>query len=335
MVTASDAPSPVKKPRRWLKWLLRIVIALITLLIVLVFGVVPYLLGGLASHAGTRPMDRAQTNTPADFGLKYQDVTFPAADGVTISAWFIPSSGKNATIVYSHGLFRSRRELLARAADLCHLGYGAVLYDARNHGLSGKAKTSLGYFERFDVEGAINYLRDTVHSTDRIVLLGVSMGAVADLMAAAETPGISAIVSDSSFLSFDNTVVHHVGLFLHMPAFPFAYEVEFFISRRAGFDGDLLSPLNAVKKIDCPIMFIAGQNDPRMPPTIARQLYDASPNPKRDLLIVDGPETKVHGHSYIADPRLYITKVSQFLDSALASSLSTDSGRRKGLRSLL
>ncbi|HUK90623.1 MAG TPA: alpha/beta fold hydrolase [Blastocatellia bacterium] len=319
-MASSSQPAPVKKKsRRWLKWLIRIAGSLLALVLIFVFFVAPYLLAGFITHAGTRPMDRALTTTPSDFGLQFKDVQFTAADGVEVSGWFIPSSGKNATIIYSHGLFRSRRELLARAADLCHLGYGALLYDSRNHGLSGKALTTLGYSERFDVEGAVAFLHDTSHIPDKIIVLGVSMGAVADLLAAAETPNISAVISDSSFASFDDTVTHHVRLFFHLPTFPIADELEYYIPRKGRFNGDALSPLNAVRTINRPILFIAGANDPRMPPSIARELYDASPNPKRDLLIVDGPGSNIHGHAYIANPAIYIKGVSHFLDTALAN----------------
>jgi fermentation-respiration switch protein FrsA (DUF1100 family) len=319
MASTTQYASAAKKPRRWLKWLVRVVIALLALAFLFVFVVAPYLLSGFMVHAGTRPMDRALTSTPADFGVQAKDVDFNASDGVPIKGWYIPSSGKHATIIYSHGLFRSRRELLARAIDLCRLGYGALLYDSRNHGESGRAITSLGYFERFDVEGAVRYLTQTLHTDDKIVLLGVSMGAVADLLAAAETPGISAVVSDSSYLTFDDTVAHHLRLGLHLPAFPLAYDMEFFMEHRAGFDGAKLSPLDAVKKITCPVLFIAGGHDPRMPPSVATSLYQASASPQRDLLIVEGPGSNVHGHSYLADPKLYIQKVSEFLFSALGS----------------
>ncbi|MGH9827175.1 MAG: alpha/beta hydrolase, partial [Blastocatellia bacterium] len=235
----------------------------------------------------------------------------------------------HVTIIYSHGLFRSRREMLERAVKLWKLGYGALLYDSRNHGLSGHARTGLGYFERKDVEGAINYLRDTQHSSDRIALLGVSMGAVADLLAAAETPDVSAVISDSAFLNFDDTVRHHIRLFFHLPPFPLGNEIEFLIERRGGFDGDELSPIKAVKKIgNRPILFIAGAHDPRMPPSIAQQLRDASSCPKSQLLIVDGPASNRHGHSYFVNPELYVGRVSSFLDSVFADDTATRIGSR-------
>ena len=304
-----------KKPHRWWRRLKIAAITLVALLLILVYGVVPFLFSRLITAAGTRPMDRKLTETPANLGATFTDVEFSASDGVKISGWLLPSHGKHVTIVYSHGLFRSRRELLARAVDLWKLGYGALLYDSRNHGESGHAKTSLGYFERGDVEGAVKYLKDGPAAQDRIVLLGVSMGAVADLLAAAETPSVAAVISDSAYLSFDDTVAHHIKLFFHIPAFPLANELQYFISRRAGFDAAKMSMEDAVTAIgDRPILFIAGARDKRMPPSIAEKLYDSARNPNSGILIVDGTGTEVHGHSYLADPQLYVDRVARFLD---------------------
>lgn len=321
MTTSESAgvEEPVrKKRRRWRRILKRVVITLIILVVILLFGVIPWGLAALVTSAGTRPMDRGLTETPATFGVQFKDIEFQTSDGVKISGWLVPSRDKHTTIIYSHGLFRSRRELLERAMDLCRLGYGALLYDSRNHGSSGKARVSLGYNERLDVEAAARYLRDESHSTDRIVAFGISMGATAALLAAAETPQIAAVVSDSSFLSFAHTVDHHLKLFLHLPVFPIGNELKYFIQSRAGFDGARFDVLDAVKRIgDRPIMFIAAAHDKRMPPEIAEQLYQACESQKRQLLIVEGTGDNVHGHGYQANPKLYIERLASFLESAV------------------
>ena len=305
--------------RRWWRILKRAIISLLIIAAVLLFGVFPFWLSGIVTGASTRSMDRALTETPATFGLKYKDVEFQTADGVKISGWYLPSSGKGVTIIYSHGLFRSRRELLERAMDLSRRGYGALLYDARNHGESGPARVSLGYFERFDAEAAVRYLREVEMSKDRVAMFGISLGAVTALRAAAETPDVAAVISDSSFLSLEDTTDHHVRLFLRLPPFPIANETRFFIERRAGFDGDDLNALEAVRKVgDRPILFIAGAEDRRMPPDIARRLSEASSSQRSGLLIVEGAATKVHGHAYQADPKLYVDHIDQFLASALS-----------------
>jgi pimeloyl-ACP methyl ester carboxylesterase len=306
------------KPRRWRRILKRLTITLLVLAVVLIFGVFPYLIAMLVTNAGTRPMDQQLTETPATFGAEFKDVEFQTSDGVTISAWLLPGRDKKITIIYSHGLFRSRRELLKRAVDLWKLGYGALLYDSRNHGKSGRARVSMGYFERLDAEAGVKFLREEVRTTDRLALFGISMGAAAALLAAAETPEVAAVISDSSFLSFRDTTDHHVKLLFRVSSFPLAGELRFFIEQRAGFDADKLDALNAVKQIgDRPALFIAGAQDRRMPPEIASRLFEASSSPKSDTLIIEGDETRVHGHAYQAASKVYVEKIAQFLDTAL------------------
>jgi fermentation-respiration switch protein FrsA (DUF1100 family) len=310
-----DEETRPRRPR-WRRILKRVVITLIILAVLLIFGVFPVGLAILVTGAKTRPMDRALTETPATFGLQFKDVEFQTSDGVKINGWLVPSRDKNTTIVYSHGLFRSRRELLERAVELIRMGYGALLYDSRNHGLSGPARVGLGYNERLDVEGAVSFLRDEQRNEDTIVLFGISMGATAALLAAAETPEVAAVISDSSFLSFKDTVDHHVKLFLRLPSFPVANELRFFIERRAGFDGSKFDALDAVKRIgERPVLFIAAANDRRMPPRIAEQLYQASASPKRELVIIDGPGSEVHAHAFQANRKLYLESVGRFLSS--------------------
>jgi fermentation-respiration switch protein FrsA (DUF1100 family) len=288
------------------------------IIVILVFGVFPYWIATVATGAKTRPADRQLTETPATFGAEYRDVEFQTADGVKISGWLLGSRSRQATIIYSHGLFRSRRELLQRAIDLWKLGYGALLYDSRNHGTSGPGRVSLGYHERLDAQAAIRFLRDEERTRDRIVLFGISMGAATAMLAAAESPEVAAVISDSAFLSLKDTIDHHVRAFLRLPSFPLANEVRFFIEQRADFDGSKLDVVEAVRRIgDRPVLFISGASDRRMPPEIARKLYETCASPKKGLLIVDGPATEIHGHAYQAGPAAYVEKVDQFLRAGL------------------
>src|SRR5688572_2661925 len=182
-----SATTETPKPRRFWRILKRLLLTLIILVIIFIYGVVPYGLARLVTGAGTRSVDRQLTETPATFGAEFKDVEFQTSDNVKISAWLLPSRDKKATIIFSHGLFRSRRELLERAIELWKSGYGVLLYDSRNHGASGGARVSLGYHERLDAEAAVRFLREEFKTSDRIVLYGISMGAVTALLAAAET----------------------------------------------------------------------------------------------------------------------------------------------------
>jgi hypothetical protein len=45
---------------------------------------------------------------PSEQGLDYQDVTFPALDGVPLEGWFIPAPGSDKLIIANHPMGFSR-----------------------------------------------------------------------------------------------------------------------------------------------------------------------------------------------------------------------------------
>jgi dipeptidyl aminopeptidase/acylaminoacyl peptidase len=319
--TPESTINPVVKParrRRWLIWVRRIVVGCVVAVALLIYGVFPVFVSYVAPRATTRPWERDLTSTPADSGAPYDDVEFTTADGVRLSGWLLPSGDRRTTIIFAHGLARSRRELLERAVALWREGYGALLYDSRNHGKSGAAPVTLGYTERLDVEAAVRFLTDEKPSPDRIVLFGISMGAAASLLAAAETPQVDAVIADSSFLSLGDTIDHHIRLLTRLPAFPLGSEVRTLLRWRNDIDVASVDALDATRRLgDRPAMFIAGAHDPRMPAEIARTLYRASTSSKSRVMIAEGPDDDIHGHAYDVDPERYIREISDFLKNAL------------------
>src|SRR5213593_1859467 len=145
-----------RKRRAILRWS---AISYVVAFCLLLFVAGPYLAAWALTHAGTRFADKSLKETPADYGIPYEDVIFQAPDSLRLSGWFIPPARKNGILLCTHGLFRNRVEMLSRAMAACKAGYGALLYDSRSHGASDKGLISLGYYERNDVLGAIEYIR--------------------------------------------------------------------------------------------------------------------------------------------------------------------------------
>jgi pimeloyl-ACP methyl ester carboxylesterase len=123
-------------------------------------------------------------HSPDEHGLDYEDVTFPALDGVPLEGWFIPAAGSNKLIVANHPMGFSRagipahlepwRSIWAPSGNdfevnlvpdykiLHDAGYNVLAYDLRNFGLSGAANggiASSGIFEARDVAGSLAYAR--------------------------------------------------------------------------------------------------------------------------------------------------------------------------------
>ncbi|HEU0005183.1 MAG TPA: alpha/beta fold hydrolase [Terriglobia bacterium] len=287
---------------------------------ILLLGVAPFWMARFVTRAGTRPPDMRLKDTPADSGVPFEVVQFQASDGLTLSGWWITPTHKNAVILLSHGLFRNRVEMLSRAVALAKAGYGALLYDSRNHGASQKGVVSLGFYETQDVLGGMAYIRGRARPSGaapaRIVLMGVSMGAVATLRAASESNGYAALILDSPFASIRETIADHSWLFFKLPRFTFPPFFLFWFQRFAGFDVDQVNSHFAMARVQpVPLLVIASQGDRRMRPEVARQLFEESRSLVKKIEIFG--QDSGHGAAARLHPGEYAALVVGFLDKAL------------------
>jgi pimeloyl-ACP methyl ester carboxylesterase len=203
--------------------------------------------------------------------------------------------------------------------SLARRGYGALLFDFRSHGRSGKYPVSLGYHERNDVLGALDYARSRVQGSPQetpIVLMGVSMGAVATLGAAAGSDGYAALILDSPFSSIRQTVADHAWLFLRMPRVPFSSLFIFWFQRMAGFDVDSVDSFAAIERAaPVPLLMIASEGDERIGADVSKRLFEKSRAPDKEIRVF-GREVP-HGASARMHPAEYDALVLSFLDRTL------------------
>jgi len=284
------------------------------------FVVLPVALSFLITNSHFRFPERGPRD-PASVGLEVRNVEFKTDDGVPLRGWWSPGDSAKPVIVFVHGLNRSRAEHLERAAASHKRGYGVLLFDLRSHGESGQAYTTLGVKESHDVCAAREFLKREAGGRPQI-MWGVSLGASTSLLAEKRCPGSAAIVSDSSFLSFDETIRHHFKLVFHLPSFPIADIVIWLTRWRMDFqadDGDVEAAVATLH--DVPVLFIAGGADTRMPPELARRLASRAKSPSRELLVVPGAG---HGQAFSHDREHYLQTVFGFLDRAVQASKQED-----------
>ncbi len=327
------------------KWLLRLLLVLVLTLLGFVFGFLPYFLAGVFTIRTFQMKDAEnQGLTPAALGLRAEDVTFEARDGMALSGWWVPAPAAKGTVVLVHGLNRSRIEMVKKAPFLNGLGWNALLFDLRRHGESGGLVRSLGYHERNDVLGAADFARSRFAGP--VVAWGISFGGAAATLATAQDAQIAGLVCDSSFRSLRDTARHHLALFRRMaaeegqqpssgdpqrslsrrllfrslllvPAWPTSDVAVFWMGRRAGFKPDALDIEKAASKLGSrPALFVAATGDERMPPEIASDLAKAvGPSAKTLVVASDG-----HGHAYRDGTAAYEAAVTSLLESVTSSS---------------
>jgi pimeloyl-ACP methyl ester carboxylesterase len=153
-------------------------------------------LGVYASNIARLPT--SLTETPADRGIAYEEVSFKTERGLTLSAWFIASEN-GATIITVHGAGKNRSTVMDEAEMLVRHGYGVLMIDAEGFGDSEGRGNAFGWTGARSVHAATAYLatRDDVDPA-RIGGLGLSMGGEVLLQAAGESTALRAIVAEGS-----------------------------------------------------------------------------------------------------------------------------------------
>ncbi|MBI4471526.1 MAG: alpha/beta hydrolase [Acidobacteria bacterium] len=291
------------------RWLKRLFLGLVVLVTFLIFVVFPVGMSYLITNSRFRFPERG-VRSPAEAGLAVTSVEFKTSDGILLKGWWNAGRPDKPIIIFSHGWNRSRLELLEQAAESHKRGYGVLLFDLRNHGESGTAYTTLGINESLDICAAQKFVNDLERNRP-LVLWGVSLGASTGILGAKRCHGFSAIIADSAFLSFRETIKHHFRLFFRVPSFPIADLIIFITSVRMGFDPDDGDVEAAVRQVGIPILFIAGGQDRRMPPALAERMLKAATHPQKKLFVVPSAG---HGDAFEEDPAEYLKSVYRFLD---------------------
>ena len=299
------------------RWLRRSAAGAAVLVLLFVFGWVPYFLGGIATTRRFQFADRENAGvTPASFQLAFEDVAFRSPDGTTLRGWWVSAPDARGTAVLLHGLNRSRIEMVRKVPFLHAQGWNSLLFDMRHHGASDGEATTFGFREREDARAAVAFARS--RSTLPVVLWGVSLGAATATLAAADEPAVAGLVGDSSYRSVPDTVRHHFLLFRgfrwwlrFVPSWPVVDQVLFWMGRRGGFDPAEVDVVAAARRLgDRPALFVCNSDDRRMPKEIAFELSEAA-GPRASVLVVPG---RSHGGAWRDGTAAYEHAVSSLLE---------------------
>jgi dipeptidyl aminopeptidase/acylaminoacyl peptidase len=255
------------------------------------------------------------SRTPESVGvIEYQDVSFSSTDGINLRGWYVPPDN-GAVVILVHGLGGNRGQLLDDAGILVERGYGVMLFDLRNSGESGGEITTLGLLEANDVQGAVDFvLAQPGVDTDRIGLLGHSMGGATVILAAAQDQRVRAVVAQSAYTGIEDNVEDTLRQLTGLPPFPFAPLVIFFGEREAGFDITEVQPIDEIAAISPrAVMIVHGEEDELIPVANAYELYEAAGVP-RGIYVIPGGR---HYGLPQSEPEEYIERVVGFLDKYL------------------
>jgi alpha-beta hydrolase superfamily lysophospholipase len=281
--------------------------------ILIVLAILAWLLLPVARAYSLVSAHHSDSSAPADLGVA--DVTFDSTDGTPIRAWLALAKVGAPAVVLVHGFKTSRAEMLPWARFLHGAGYNALLLDLRGAGRSGGGTIGLGATEPRDIVEAVQTAGEAFR-TDRVAVLGISLGAGAAILAAADDPRIAAVVADSAWTDQDFQLarlgVFDIGPF-RLPLPPFGVVA---VNAMVGADVTRARPLDVIARISPrPVLLIHSADDENATTPVegAHELFAAAGEPKELWIAPRGG----HVGAINAFPEEYRARVLAFLDSAL------------------
>ncbi len=275
----------------------------------------------LIASGMTRVGEAEFQDSPSDYGAAFARARFRSRRGdVTLDGWYLSGREEMPTLIFCHGIEvgRTGDGLTELAATLNRRGFGVLQFDFRGHGASEGKRVSSGWHERMDVLGAYDYLVSRGVSSDRIGLHGVSMGAGAACLAAAEEPNIRALSLDTPYARASDMISQEASFRTRLPGWVIAAVIPcalFMGKRLYDIDVEGMAPERAVSELDYPVSVIYGMEDSRIPPEHSRRVFGASAEGSR-LWVVEGVE---HAGAFVENKAEYASRVSDYFLSRLRS----------------
>jgi len=284
------------------KWLRNVLIGILVIL-VLVIGIVLIFSRSIAKDMVYHPLEERPEidETPADYGLSFEEVSTTTEDGLELFGWFIPGNN-GATVIVAHGSPGGRQDGLYESDVFNQAGFNVLLGSFRAHDESEGEIISYGYREQLDLAAWHLYLmeRSDVDSS-RIGLFGESMGGGTGILYTADHPDIRAIATASGF-AITQAVVEKFILYENPDMPPLVVKIlarliVFWAERLGDFRLQDLDTVAAVGEISPrPILIIHGDNDKKIGSEPGELLFEGAKEPKEVLIFEEAGHVDFEDH---------------------------------------
>jgi len=263
--------------RRWFRRILMTVALLAAAALLGMYGASVYFVQKTFTHR----VEKLQA-VPHDLGLAGESIALTSSDGIPLKAWWVPADPTQGAVVVLHGMDGLDASCLLPHAKFLHdAGWSALMLDMRAHGRSAGKRIGLSLEEPRDVSAALDWLETQASLKGKpLVLLGLSMGGATAIRTAAFRPEVDAVISVSSFASFDPMMGQGLQLLLGRLSILTLY----------GVWTPNASPIHDIPSIrPRPILIMHGTADKQIPVQDAYLLQKAA-GPNAELWIVPGAD---------------------------------------------
>ncbi|HEY8906568.1 MAG TPA: alpha/beta fold hydrolase, partial [Rhodoferax sp.] len=227
--------------------------------------------------------------------------------------WFVQAQGMIAApaVVVMHGWGANASFMQGCIAPLYAAGLAVLLLDARYHGRSdAELHTSLPRFAD-DIDAGLEWLRgQPLVDSQRLAVMGHSLGASAALLSATRCKDVRAVVSLSAFAHPHEVMLRYLASY-RIPYPVVGWHVLQHVQKVIGARFNAIAPLRSISRLACPVLLVHGREDDMVPLNDARRLLSVGQPGAVRLLEVEG------GHDLRAALDSHLTDITDFLWQSL------------------
>ncbi|MCF7807359.1 MAG: alpha/beta fold hydrolase [Candidatus Marinimicrobia bacterium] len=231
--------------------------------------------------------------TPAKFGIPFDEVRFKTENDKTLYGWWIPAvkhSETAPTLILAHGLYRNLGYMLRYIQNLHPLGYNLLTFDSRHHGSSDRDDHASMYKIGQDITHAVRYLESIKVAQGRFGAIGISLGGAGSVYAASLEPSIKAVVTVGA-PAHPVDVMYRRFREYYLPGFVVWYALRQ-IEKAIGVSFDSFAPETNIAKAKAHFLIIHGEEDQVVLHSQGEKLKKAGNAGQCELWSLDG-----YGHS--------------------------------------
>ncbi|WEV59823.1 alpha/beta hydrolase [Bifidobacterium sp. ESL0728] len=246
-------------------------------------------------------------------------VALKASDGTQLHGWMLDPDCANPPhhlyAICCHGFSGEPKEMAKYAHRFAGLGFTVLTPANRCHELSNGKYIGMGALEHRDLLQWI----ETIVANDpkaQILLDGNSMGAATVMLTAGDPnlpKNVKAAIADCGYTSLEDQFLYSARHLYHAPAFLAHPAIDIMSSiarRRAGYDFNEASCVEALRHTTIPMLFIHGSADDFVNPASLDRNFRACASPIKQKLMIPGA---AHAMSASTDPKRYWKTVTAFV----------------------
>ncbi|MDK0614030.1 alpha/beta hydrolase [Clostridium perfringens] len=250
-----------------------------------------------------------------------EDITLKSFDGLNLtSTLIINENPTNKFIVLVHGVSICYVGSLKYFDIFYKNGFNVLIVNQRRHGKSEGKYSTYGFYEKYDVNMWIEYLKSRFGNDIILGLHGESMGAGTVMETIPLNDSIKFVIEDCGYSNFHELIGFQIthaykNRLVRKILSPSLIFANFFMKTKAKFSMKKIVPIDIVSSTSLPMMFIHGKEDYFVPWYMAVDLYKAKTKGYKELYLVEGAK---HAEALEVNKILYEKKIMTFIEKALS-----------------